>query len=293
METNGHIPSIPDGPPRQQHLSSDIAKDLITRAQALRLEGKMAEANDLIMQACACNPTTDPKIAALLVQEQIDKVAKQATKFGSSGRRPGYTSRSSNYPYYKEQYALDVKDIIDKMIETKQAFFIPYTRFPHYSKATIKARVIQGFEFLADHLDTPDKNYAKFREYCRIYSSSTGLCLEHIDPIVNQDNSLASAAMPVGPKENHRKWKDEIDKFIEEAEVGAEYKTVECLLDEEQIAALKMMLDEQNARCRELVIESNPSVTEALIGKTYVYNIKQTKIFIMKRNPFAEIELNS
>jgi len=82
-------------------------------------------------------------------------------------RRPKRLSQNSNTPYYKEIYALEIKEVFDVLLETKRPQLWKYSDWSEYTPGTLYQRVCWGCRFLLDHLD-PVGKYATLREAIEI-----------------------------------------------------------------------------------------------------------------------------
>lgn len=77
--------------------------------------------------------------------------------------RPSHLSKNSNLPYYKEIYAIEIREVFDKILETKKPYLWKYSEWSEYKPSTLYCRVSSGAKYLIDHLD-PDGRYAHLRE---------------------------------------------------------------------------------------------------------------------------------
>lgn len=77
--------------------------------------------------------------------------------------RPSHYSKNSNLPYYKEIYAVELREVFDKILETKRPYLWKYEEWSEYKPNTLAQRVRCAIKFLIDHLD-PDGKYAYLRD---------------------------------------------------------------------------------------------------------------------------------
>lgn len=281
--------AMADPVPLSQHPSDIEALKFLDLAEQARKEGKHSEAHAFTLQALA---TKNPQVASMMVDELAQKAAKAATKFGSKQARPNSYSPGSNAPYYKEEFALDLKPAIDAIIAQNQPMLWRYAKMPRLSKQTIKAKILQALAYLAEHMDTPEGTYSRFREFSQIRTNTIGVELVPIDPTIDESSSMAANFEPVGVKENRKKWREELDEFMENGEVGQMFKNRECLLTDEEVVMVVDMINEQNARLKQLVMDAKPGIDPAIIGVTYMAKVTNTSIVIVKRNPFELVELS-
>ena len=84
-----------------------------------------------------------------------------------TSKKPDGWSRKSYAPYYKEEYALPLREAVDEMIQTKNDLIYRYeiwcTHQTSMSRKTLYFRVNQSIRYLCDYLD-PDGIYKKWRE---------------------------------------------------------------------------------------------------------------------------------
>jgi hypothetical protein len=99
------------------------------------------------------------------------------TIFNKKSLRPKHLSKNSNLPYYKEIYAIEIREVFDKIIETKKPYLWKYSEWSEYKPTTLYQRVCCGAKFLIDHLD-PDGKYSYLRD-----------CVD-IGPVPNSKNPI-------------------------------------------------------------------------------------------------------
>jgi len=120
------------------------------------------------------NPLTQEQIRTL----QSDPKAAETYVDEVVRVKPVGWSRKSNATYYNESSALDVKDVLDKMLETKKDMVIPLRG---RSLATMYAKVHQGLYYLFDYMDA-DGKYKALRDsitICRRRGAGVLLMFDH------------------------------------------------------------------------------------------------------------------
>ncbi len=108
-------------------------------------------------------PTEDQNKAAQMhalfpSQEIASKMASMVIS-----KKPVGAGKSSCYPYYKEVYALKLKDSIDKMIETGESLLYRYEIYCEcnngVSKETLYKMINQAIRYLVECMDNSDLKY--------------------------------------------------------------------------------------------------------------------------------------
>lgn len=144
----------------------------------------------------------DPRVAEAVVDLAVRK------------RPPGWSKRS-NAPYYKEVYALQMKRVVDDMLDTRQDQVYFFKDFPRTSPTTLYLRIHQSIHYLIDYLDTEDKRYAKWNEMISITRErKTGIRLSFIEGVrtAQMENFTPRAAIP---KSEIPKWKQSVEEYLE------------------------------------------------------------------------------
>lgn len=153
-------------------------------------------------------------------------------------------SRKSSAPYYKERYALELKGVLDEMMVDRQPRCYSYHDFLEQhgiSKETLYLRVNQSERYLRDCLD-PDRVYAKFLEQVSITRKrGVGVMLELLPEF---RNSSSSDFVPriVETQEEIPKWKQKMDEFLEDGEIGGSLHIQNLALSPDEISEVKLTL---------------------------------------------------
>jgi len=132
-------------------------------------------------------------------------------------KKPLNWSRRSNTAYYKEPYALALKETIDEMLRTREDQIYFYKDFPNVSKTTLYLKVNMSLRYLLDFLDTPEKLYARWNEMVVIRQErGIGVAIRFIPSL--KDGIVADfKPKAVLPKVEVPKWKQRIDEYLEDA----------------------------------------------------------------------------
>lgn len=178
--------------------------------------------------------------------------------------------RQHNMPYYKEQFANEIKPVLDRMMLSKKAQEFKYATFPRLSKHSLYLKLYQAFLWLIDH-DDPDGKYITLRQDIEIFKATEGVRMRFI----NRDKTLLNNATEIEdeaakPKPN---WQLKIDDFIANSKQGEKLIIDRnlALTDEEvndvrvQLTGLEGILSKVESG-RILLVKPKPEDLEALKG---------------------------
>jgi hypothetical protein len=188
--------------------------------------------------------STDNEIANRLHQIFPNpQVAQRVVDIVSSKRPRGWSSRSYA-PYFKEIYANEVKELIDKMIETGNAIVYRYsvwcTDETQISKNTLYHRVNQSIRYLIECLDTPEHHYARWYETVKI-ERTHGVGVRIFFITHRPDSPGALKAELVVPQADAPRWKREMEKWIEGDEVTP-FVQEKLALTPDEVTDLKVLI---------------------------------------------------
>lgn len=127
-------------------------------------------------------------------------------------KRPANTSRSGTYSYYRDVFALEIRAVVDQMIERTcdKEFF--YSDYPELRPSSIYMRIWQGKKFLLDFLD-PDGKYNQVFSMIEISREKTGVRLSWLrDKLMGKQ----FIARDVTIKDKTKQWKDEVEAFLQD-----------------------------------------------------------------------------
>lgn len=153
-------------------------------------------------------------------------------------------SRRSNAPYFKEEYALQLKEVVDQMLIDRQDVCYSYDDYlKHYgiARETLYLRINQSKRYLLEFLD-PDKIYAKFFERAQINRErGIGVTIKFIPEFRSGESDFKPRA--IEPPEQKAKWQKEMERWLEESEPGDDpfYKD-KLALSPEEIGTIKLQL---------------------------------------------------
>lgn len=145
-------------------------------------------------------------------------------------KRPPHVSKLGNYSYFREQFGLEMKIVIDRMIETKRNMEWKFADYPELRPKTLYLRINQSLKYLFHCLD-PDGYYAPFREQLVVERQPTGWALCWI-----RDKLNGRAFMPTEmiPENLIEQYKEQIDEFLNDEKVGVLHLKKLNLTTEEQ-----------------------------------------------------------
>lgn len=87
--------------------------------------------------------------------------------------------KTTNQPYFKEKFAVEIKRALDWMITEKKSIEFPLKKFPKYTIGTLRNRLNQSIQYLQDMLD-PVGVYKSFRSNYEIRAHNTGVTLAYL-----------------------------------------------------------------------------------------------------------------
>ena len=153
--------------------------------------------------------------------------------------RPLGWSRKSNAPYYKEMYAEQVRDDIDKMVESGNPICYRYAKWcnedTNMSKQTLYNRINQSIRYLIEQLDMPDRKYRKWYETVHVERvSGVGVTITFI---VGLHDKQSFRADEVQPRDNMPQWQRRMEDWLESDSIKPFCEEGLCL-SPEQIAEL-------------------------------------------------------
>jgi hypothetical protein len=161
---------------------------------------------------------------------------------------PGYSDKS-NPSYYREQYALEMKKILDLMINPADGSFtirdqvIEYKKMHSVNKYTLYQRIIMGWKYLCDYLD-PTGKYKEIRLQTRCSHEHRGISIRWKSNLIKYlgTESLLNARSEIPTGEQSISWKKELEDFILNAENNQVFKKSNIILTDGQIQIVKGML---------------------------------------------------
>lgn len=159
--------------------------------------------------------------------------------------KPQGWSARSQAPYFKREYALRLKAVLDGMIEDRKDVLYEYSYWREkfrMSPTTLYTMINQSRLYLLERMDTEDRHYA------RIFSM-VEIKRKHGVGVVIRFNQSSVAMMvedfkprTIEPESNAPVWREKIDRFLEESQPGEQLNIVRLALTPDEIRSVKVML---------------------------------------------------
>lgn len=165
-----------------------------------------------------------------------DPIAKLNENIANGSLRPErveqfWMSRRTG-TYYKKHFADELIPVLESMLEEgddpKPREF-RYSKFPRYTKKTLLTKISQSWMFLRDKMD-PTGKYRKLWDITQLTPRATGILLHYI-------HTKAVEPMQADVVDDVKitfKWKEEMEKFLEEGQVGEKFQKTGLSLTQEQ-----------------------------------------------------------
>lgn len=204
-----------------------------------------------------------PDVLAALVKESLKENGNLIS--ADDGETPRGWKRSTNAPYYKESFALEMKELFDQMMMDGKPIMFLYSDLPNEtSRASLSARLLQSTLYLIERMDTADKKYATFRNTVEFNKSLTedGIVIQAKKIVNNPENKLI--ARPMEYKPNTSIFKNELNEWLESAPRGDRNKWEGLSLSVESYKELK---DELQAMANDGIITFSLDQNKLIIGK--------------------------
>ena len=159
-------------------------------------------------------------------------------------KRPPNWAKSSNPPYYRERFAVELRKHLDEMMTDHEDRLYRYEDFTWLSKNSLYLMLNQALRYLLDHLDHEGK-YAAYRQMISItrerdrFGASKGIRFS-IAKDIRSGGAPPFISTKVRDKEDA--WRTDMENFIEEAEEGSEFEIKKLALSPEEIYELEVFL---------------------------------------------------
>lgn len=191
---------------------------------------------------------SDEAIAQL--RDLFNRVPNDRRKeiFEEPNKRPTNWSRKSNAPYYKERYALQLRSVLDEMIQEHYKN-IHTTRYFYYKEANLSKNsmylmIRQSLMFLLDQMD-PDRVYKRFSELIKIEKEETGIRISYCDDIEQlADSPLNKVVVIEDQTEQEITVQARIEEFLENAKPGEKFELTRLQLDNEIVENLRLSVSQ-------------------------------------------------
>jgi hypothetical protein len=151
--------------------------------------------------------------------------------------RPIYWSKRARAPYYRRRFAEEIKSVIDRLLDDKRDKIFLYASFPTLSKNSLYLKIHQAFLFLVEEMDDEKMTYRNAKDNIAITKESTGILLTWVP------NSPALTTAE-DAKDNliRNEWKNQLDKFLEQAEQGEKLSLTGLHLTQDDLDTLDISL---------------------------------------------------
>ncbi len=168
------------------------------------------------------------KLSNKLETKDIDRIKAVAAK------TPDTWSPTTNAPYYTEKNGLKVLEIFNKLIEDTENDIYFDTHAKRINVKTFCMQFHQGWQWLRErHPDPKVRELAiklKTEELIQLRKNGyKGVRVNFLNPTVNE---LMACATKVGTVNKIRSWKDDLDKFIDEATDGQKLEVKRLMLSQ-------------------------------------------------------------
>jgi len=153
-------------------------------------------------------------------------------------------SRKSQATYYKEPYALQLKKVLDDMMENKKEFCFGYKWFYEtfgLGKDSLYLRVYQSMRYLTEKLD-PDKIYKTFWDEKISMHRERGKGVTLRFKPAYQTGGPDFAPTEVMPESEEPKWRQKMNAWLESDDTTS-FLQNNIILSPEEIAALEVQLN--------------------------------------------------
>lgn len=143
---------------------------------------------------------------------------KKLFDYAVAKKPPGWAVNSCA-PYFKEFYARNIKEAIDKQLENREDIVYRYDIFcgrnqEITSHTTLYNRINQSIRYLLMHLDTEDKKYLTWKQIVNIKRvEGLGIRISFIPEFRNPSQDFKPEF--VLPKEDLPQWRRRMDDWLE------------------------------------------------------------------------------
>ena len=161
---------------------------------------------------------TNPVDAQALIEQvrTMIKSVKEPPK-KSVYNKPAHWSYKSNAPYYRPVFGEVMKRVFDLILETGQPQVYYYKDHKTISASTLYLRVVQGRNYLLDHLDD-DKGTYRTLNQCVSITRERGvgivIALRHDLLELQKASGNLDGLMPKPLITSASEWKDRLDEWL-------------------------------------------------------------------------------
>lgn len=186
------------------------------------------------------------------VKEIREKERQKRIEAVKHMEKPSSWKEGTVAPYYREKFALEIKNVLDEMIAdvavdpNKADRMFRYDVFTKLSGHSLYIKIHQSVSYLIDKLDTPDGKYRKFRALIDIKREpGIGVRIAYMPAKNTREETPLTAADKIDTKKNRVQpiiWKQKIEDFFEQSEPGKVLHIKKLTLTEEEQQYVKDML---------------------------------------------------
>jgi hypothetical protein len=147
-------------------------------------------------------------------------------------------------PYYNSRAAYWLKATLDEMLKDPEHNRKFYPKDQGLVYRSLRVKINQAWQWLIDN-DDGAKHYVTLRNLTKIDKDRGALLIKWKDrPGIENFSGVKGVAVPKEDLAALKKWKDELDKFIDTAKDGEKLELKGLDLDFEQIEWIKMQFME-------------------------------------------------
>lgn len=146
-------------------------------------------------------------------------------------------------PYYKEEFALMLKPVLDEMLERQDENRVfNYSSFPLITPQTLYLRVSQAWLWLTRH-HKDKETYRRLRDQCEVRRRGDGVVIVRRSND-DMDNAMKNAMQASSETafRGQRGWKNDVETFLESGEAGTKLKLENLSLSEDDVMLLQTQL---------------------------------------------------
>lgn len=183
--------------------------------------------------------------------EELKKKLLNPPKIAS---KPSHWASRANAPYYKEIYALQLKQVLDGMEVDREDVIFRYEDYPKFSHSTIYLRINQSILYLLEKLDCveskviqgesllgkPLYHYARLKEMIAITRERDLGIRFSFDETVRTADINGFKPSKVMSKLESPKWKHQLENFLDNGEGGSKLVIKNLALTSEEVNDLKV-----------------------------------------------------
>lgn len=175
------------------------------------------------------------------------QVANKVIDIVTSNKPYGWGPKS-NATYFKEYYAKEIKEYIDKMMVSREPIIYRYSLFCNentgMSKQTLYTKVNQSIRYLCEKMDTPDGRYRKWLDQVDVWRDSErdGVVIEYPAGFARPElNDVMPKPEFIQPKEQMPRWRRELDEWLD-SNSDLPYVQEHLALSPEEVKQIKIEL---------------------------------------------------